>query len=130
MDEMRAITTFVRVAALGSFNRFARIQGCTPQAVSKTIRQLEQYLGIRLFHRTTRSNVLTEEGQKLFESVRGSLEGLHRALNRAKAAPDVDTGLIRVSAGGAVGTRCWCLCWRISVPAIRASSLIWCCKTA
>jgi hypothetical protein len=38
MDELRAISTFVRVAELGSFNKVAAAQGVTQQAVSKTIR--------------------------------------------------------------------------------------------
>ena len=60
MDELRAISTFIRAAELGSFNRAAAAQGTTPQAVSKNVRQLEQYLGVRLFHRTTRKSTLTE----------------------------------------------------------------------
>jgi DNA-binding transcriptional LysR family regulator len=49
MDELRAISTFVRVAELGSFNKVAAAQGVTQQAVGKTIRQLEQHLGNVLF---------------------------------------------------------------------------------
>ncbi|WP_229261326.1 helix-turn-helix domain-containing protein [Duganella margarita] len=64
MDELRAISTFIRAAELGSFNKVAEAQGSTPQAVSKTIRQFEQHLGVRLFHRTTRNSTLTEEGQR------------------------------------------------------------------
>lgn len=105
MDELRAISTFIRAAELGSFNRAAHAQGTTPQAVSKNVRQLEQHLGVRLFHRTTRKNSLTEEGQRLLESVRGSMESLTSALNRVKNAAREDEGLIRISAGGAVGRK-------------------------
>ena len=105
VDELRAISTFVRAAELGSFNRAAHAQGTTAQAVSKNVRQLEQHLGVRLFHRTTRKSALTEEGQRLLESVRDSLEGLTSALDRVKSAAREDEGLIRVSAGGAVGRK-------------------------
>jgi DNA-binding transcriptional LysR family regulator len=105
MDELRAISTFIRAAELGSFNRAAAAQGTTPQAVSKNVRQLEQYLGVRLFHRTTRKSALTEDGQRLFDSVRDSLEGLTTALNRVKSAAREDEGLIRIGAGGAVGRK-------------------------
>jgi len=105
MDELRAIATFIRAAELGSFNRAATAQGITPQAVSKNIRQLEHYLGVRLFHRTTRKNTLTEDGQLLFDSVRASMEGFSGALNRVKNSAKGDQGLIRVSAGGAVGRK-------------------------
>lgn len=105
MDELRAISTFMRAAELGSFNRAAAAQGTTPQAVSKNVRQLEQYLGVRLFHRTTRKSALTEDGQLLLDSVRASMEGFTTALNRVKNAAREDEGLIRISAGGAVGRK-------------------------
>lgn len=105
MDELRAIATFVRAAELGSFNKAAQDQGTTAQAVSKSVRQLEQHLGVRLFHRTTRKSSLTEEGQRLFDAVRGNLDGLVAALNQARSAVREDEGLIRISAGGAVGRK-------------------------
>ena len=105
MDELRAIATFIKAAELGSFNRAATAQGITPQAVSKNVRQLEQYLGVRLFHRTTRQSTLTEDGQLLFDSVRASMEGFSGALNRVRNSAKGDEGLIRVSAGGAVGRK-------------------------
>lgn len=105
MDELRAISTFIRAAELGSFNRAAQAQGTTPQAVSKNVRQLEQYLGVRLFHRTTRKSALTEDGQRLLDSVRDNMAGLTSALDRVKNAAREDEGLIRISAGGAVGRK-------------------------
>eukprot|EP01034_Spumella_vulgaris_P005627 gene5627-7185_t len=105
MDELRAISTFVRAAELGSFNRAAEAQNTTPQAVSKTIRQLEQHLGVRLFHRTTRKSTLTEEGRRLLESVKPGLDGLVGALGRARSAALDDQGVVRITAPGAVGRK-------------------------
>ncbi len=105
MDELRAVSTFVRAAELGSFNKAALDQGTTPQAVSKNVRQLEQHLGVRLFHRTTRKSSLTEEGQRLFDAVREHRDGLVAALNRARSAVREDEGVIRISASGAVGRK-------------------------
>ncbi|MGV7211531.1 LysR substrate-binding domain-containing protein [Oxalobacteraceae bacterium A2-2] len=105
MDELRAISTFIRAAELGSFNRAATAQGTTPQAVSKAVRQLEQHLGVRLFHRTTRKSSLTEDGRLLLDSVRPSLEGFSSALGRVRNAAREDQGLIRISAGSAVGRK-------------------------
>lgn len=105
MDELRAITTFVRAAESGSFNKAALAQGTTPQAVSKAVRQLEQHLGVRLFHRTTRKNSLTQEGERLFHDVRASLEDMTAALQRARSALREDEGLIRISAGGSAGRK-------------------------
>jgi DNA-binding transcriptional LysR family regulator len=105
MDEWRAITTFVRAAELGSFNRAALAQGTTPQAVSKSIRQLEEHLGVRLFHRTTRKNALTHEGERLLGEVRPSLDNLAAALGRARSAVRDEAGLIRISAGSSAGRK-------------------------
>lgn len=105
MDELRAITTFVKAAELGSFNRAAQLQGTTAQAVSKSVRQLEEHLGVRLFHRTTRRSALTEDGQRLLESVRDSLHALTGALRQARDAAREDEGVIRIAAGGAVGRK-------------------------
>ncbi|WP_298929523.1 LysR family transcriptional regulator [uncultured Ramlibacter sp.] len=105
MDELRAITTFVRAAEAGSFNKAAMDQGTTPQAVSKAIRQLEQHLGVRLFHRTTRKSSLTQEGERLFNEVRGNLDAMMAAVNRARSAVHDEEGLIRISAGGSAGRK-------------------------
>lgn len=103
MDELRAITIFVRAADLGSFNRVAIAQGMTPQAVSKAIRQLERHLGVRLFHRTTRKSSLTEDGRRFLETVKPSLEGMLGALSRARRAAEDDEGLIRITALRLIG---------------------------
>jgi DNA-binding transcriptional LysR family regulator len=103
MDDLRAISTFVRVAELGSFNRAAQLQGTTPQSVSKTVQLLEQKLGTRLFHRTTRRCSLTEEGQRLLESVKPNLEGLLSALASTAQASGSDRGVVRISAPRAIG---------------------------
>jgi len=67
MDKARVITLFIGVVHAGSFSQAAVDAGLSAQAVSKAIRQLEEYLGVRLFHRTTRSLSLTDEGQRLFD---------------------------------------------------------------
>jgi DNA-binding transcriptional LysR family regulator len=105
LDELRALSIFMRAAELGSFNRAAQAQGISAPAVSKTIRQLEQHLGVRLFHRTTRKSSLTDEGLRLLESARDSLDGLRSAMNRVKDAAYENEGAIRISAGGAVGRK-------------------------
>ncbi|AMM17031.1 LysR family transcriptional regulator [Burkholderia sp. PAMC 28687] len=118
MDELRALSIFIRTAECGSFNKAAHAHGVTPQAVSKTVRQLEQHLGVRLFHRTTRRSSLTEEGSRLLESVRESMDGLRTAMDRVKDAAHENEGLIRISAGGAVGRR-------VLIPLLAAFSKIY-----
>jgi DNA-binding transcriptional LysR family regulator len=55
INELRAIATFAKAVELGSLRRAAQAQGISPQAASQAVAQLEQHLGVRLLHRTTRS---------------------------------------------------------------------------
>ncbi len=103
MDDFRAVMLFVRVADSGNFQKTAIALGMTPQAVSKSIAQLEHQLGFRLFHRTTRKNSLTEDGQRFLEQVRPNLAGLSRAISEAREQTPDSGGLIRICATRSVG---------------------------
>jgi DNA-binding transcriptional LysR family regulator len=103
MNEIRAITTFVRAATLGSLRRAAVDQGISPQAASHAVMQLEKELGVRLFHRTTRKLSLTEEGQRLFDSVKPALSILSSALDEARRSKEEVGGVLRVSAPRSLG---------------------------
>jgi DNA-binding transcriptional LysR family regulator len=103
VNEIRAITTFVRAAALGSLRRAAVDQGVSPQAASHAVMQLEKELGVRLFHRTTRKLSLTEEGQQLLDSVQPALSILSSALDEVRRSNEDVGGLLRVSAPRAFG---------------------------
>lgn len=96
INELRSITTFVRTAELGSLRQAAAAQGITPQAASQALAQLELHLGVRLFHRTTRSMSLTEEGQHFLEMAQPALLGLQRAMQTAKVAKDEIAGPLRI----------------------------------
>lgn len=96
INELRAITTFVRTVELGSLSKAAGAQEISPQAASKALGQLEQFLGVRLFHRTTRAMSLTEEGQRFLESVQPSLIGLQHALHGARQSKDAIAGPLRI----------------------------------
>lgn len=96
INELRSITTFVRTVELGSLSKAAAAQQISPQAASKALGQLEQYLGARLFHRTTRSMSLTEEGQRFFEAARPSLISLQQALHAARQTREDLAGPLRI----------------------------------
>jgi DNA-binding transcriptional LysR family regulator len=70
LNRASGIEEFVRVAETLSFARAAESLGQAPSAVSKSIRHLEGRLGVRLFHRTTRSVSLTDEGVTFYERAR------------------------------------------------------------
>ena len=96
MNELRAIATFAKAVELGSLRRAAVAQGVSPQAASQALAQLEQHLGVRLLHRTTRNLALTDEGQQLLEAAQPALAALERALQRVRAAKDEVAGPLRI----------------------------------
>ncbi len=96
INELRSITTFVHTAELGSLSKAAEAQQISPQAASKALGQLESYLGVRLFHRTTRSMSLTEEGQRFLEAAQPALLGLQQALTAARQTREEFAGPLRI----------------------------------
>lgn len=66
-DNLDGVSVFVATAEAGSFAKAAERLSLTRSAVGKTIGRLEARLGTRLFHRTTRSQSLTEDGHAYFE---------------------------------------------------------------
>jgi DNA-binding transcriptional LysR family regulator len=97
INELRSITTFAKTAELGSLRRAAGAQGITPQAASQALAQLEQHLGVRLFHRTTRSMSLTDEGRQFLEAAQPALAGLQRAVRMARRLKDDIAGPLRIA---------------------------------
>lgn len=69
MDLLKSFQVFQQVAELQSFSRAAETLGLVPSAVSRQIRELEKWVGVRLIHRTTRSLQLTEEGRLYLEKM-------------------------------------------------------------
>ena len=62
MDSLSGISMFVQVAETRSFTEAGRLLGVSSSAVGKSIARIEDRLGVRLFHRRTRSITLTAEG--------------------------------------------------------------------
>lgn len=67
MESFNAIPVFIAVADSAGFSSAGRELGISKSAVSKRITQLEDQLGARLFHRTTRKLSLTEAGERFYE---------------------------------------------------------------
>ncbi|MFM0488172.1 LysR family transcriptional regulator [Paraburkholderia graminis] len=96
INDFKAIATFAKAVELGSIRQAALAQGVTPQAASQAIALLEQHLGVRLLHRTTRSLALTEEGQRFLENTQPALAALDRALAQARESREEVTGPLRI----------------------------------
>jgi DNA-binding transcriptional LysR family regulator len=94
---LTALVTFECVARHLRFARAAEELRVTPTAVSKTIAQLEERLGVRLLNRTTRSVALTEAGARLFESATPALLALRQGLESARSTTAAPAGRLRIN---------------------------------
>jgi len=97
MDSFSGLESFVRAADLLSFAEAGRALGISASAVGKNVARLEQQLGLRLFHRTTRQVRLTQEGTLFHERCRRILDELHDARAAMQAAAETPRGRLRVS---------------------------------
>lgn len=95
--DANAILVFAKVAEVGSFVRASRELGIPTSTVSRRVAQLEERLGVRLLHRTTRSLSLTDEGRIYFAHaarVAAEVEEAERAVTRMQDEP---RGRLRVT---------------------------------
>ena len=97
MDRHLAMETFVRVIDTGSFSSAARQMQIGQPAVSKGVAQLEEWLGVRLLLRSTRSLTPTEGGQNFYVRAKRALEeaGGGRVGGSAGPAPGATCGKLR-----------------------------------
>lgn len=103
MDRTAEMTAFVRAVETGGFSAAARDLGLTPSALSKLVGRLEDRLGVRLLHRTTRRLQLTAEGETFLNRARPILTALDEAEAEVAAAGAQPRGLLRVNCGSAFG---------------------------
>ena len=97
MDSLNGFMVFVQVAETRSFVAAGRLLGVSASAVGKSVSRLEEKLGVRLFHRSTRSVSLTAEGALFLERSRrilAEIEAAELELSQATSAP---RGRLRVS---------------------------------
>lgn len=96
MDSLVGITSFVTAAEHLSFVAAGRALGISPSAVGKNIAKLEASLGVRLFQRTTRRVVLTDEGAQFHQRCRRILDDLQDAQAMMQHAAEAPRGILRI----------------------------------
>src|ERR1700738_4495831 len=97
MDRLAALEMFVRVVDTGSFSAVARYQSIGQPAVSKAVVQLEEWLGVSLLMRSTRSVLPTEAGRIFYERARLMIEESNAAVAAARGKASGLSGKLRVS---------------------------------
>ena len=105
-DRLDGVATFVQVVEAGSFALAAERLNLTRSAVGKVIARLETRLGVRLIHRTTRSQSLTEDGQAYYERCVRALAELEAAEAELEGGRRAPRGRLRVSLPLAFGQLC------------------------
>lgn len=98
MDKLQAMTTFVAVVKAGSFIGAVESTGLSKPAVSRQVIELEQYLGVRLLHRTTRRIALTDEGRVYYLRCLEMLAMMQEAEAQACSRATQASGRLRVGA--------------------------------
>ncbi|TOG89381.1 LysR family transcriptional regulator [Vibrio parahaemolyticus] len=92
-----SLTWFAHVARHRSFTKAASEMGVTRAALSQHVKGLEKQLQVRLLNRTTRNMSLTEEGQRLLDTLHPLLTNIEQALNSLNDLHIEPAGLIRIS---------------------------------
>jgi DNA-binding transcriptional LysR family regulator len=91
------LNAFVAVARARGFRDGARASGGSASGLSEAVRRLEEQLGVRLLHRTTRSVAPTEAGQRLLDRLGPALTEVEAALDVVNSFRDRPAGTLRLT---------------------------------
>ncbi|WP_158583917.1 LysR family transcriptional regulator [Salinibius halmophilus] len=97
-DHTKYLPSFLHTAEALSFSQAARTMGVTPAAVSKAVKALEGQLNCRLFHRSTHSLALTEEGERFYQEIKPIAQAMANTFESIQAMNSTARGTLRVTA--------------------------------
>jgi DNA-binding transcriptional LysR family regulator len=103
LDQLDGIIAFVEAATLLSFTAAGEKLGITKSAVGKSVSRLEERLGTKLIHRTTRKLTLTQDGEAYLASCRHALQEIGSAEHALAARNQELAGRLRIDAPAAWG---------------------------
>lgn len=96
MDRLHAMETFVRVIEAGSFKKAADTMQVLPSTVTRTIKELESHLNVRLLNRTTRALSVTDAGLRYYDGCKALLRDVQLTEEMASQQSGVLRGSIRI----------------------------------
>jgi DNA-binding transcriptional LysR family regulator len=99
------LATFVAAARAGSFAGAARVLGISPAMVGRRIQALEEQYAARLIERTTRTQKLTETGERFLEHAAALLEAAEELSELTRPSGGQLSGRIRLSAPTTLGIK-------------------------
>lgn len=97
MEDFNDLVAFMAVARERNFTRAAAQLGVSQSALSRTVRALEERMGLPLLTRTTRSVSLTDAGERLISSVGPRFEEIEAELESLRAMTDRPAGTVRIT---------------------------------
>jgi DNA-binding transcriptional LysR family regulator len=101
--DLTDVALFVRTCATRNLSAAGREFGLSPAASSARLSHLEQQLGARLLHRTTRSLTLTQDGETFLERAVVLLDAAEQAAGAVGSGSDSPQGMLRVAASVSFG---------------------------
>ena len=105
MDRVTAVALFARIVESGSFSKAAAEFGITQPTATKAVAAMEQRLGARLLHRTTRGVSPTEVGLRYYDRCKAIASEIEAADNLATLMQAGVGGTLRISTSVAFGRR-------------------------
>ncbi len=105
LDRVTGMRVFARVAALRSLSAAARALGMSQTMATKHIAAVEERLGVKLLHRTTRRLSLTEPGRRYLEAAERILAEIEEAEAAAAAERLEARGTLRINVPVSFGIR-------------------------
>ncbi|MGE8367398.1 LysR substrate-binding domain-containing protein [Cupriavidus basilensis] len=99
------LRVFIEVARKSSFSAAAEALGVSPAYVSKRIHMLEAALAVKLFHRTTRRVVVSEEGERVYALAQRILDDIDHLYEEVSSTRRNPRGLLRVCSSFGFGRR-------------------------
>lgn len=103
--DIPCVAVLVEAASAGSLAAAARRLGISPLTATRRLAALEEDVGARLFHRTTRALALTPEGEALLPFAQALLETEAEARASVRPAASGASGLLRLTASAAFGRK-------------------------
>ena len=97
MPSPEDLSVFITVVRKASFGEAAAALHASPAFVSKRIRLLEEELGVKLLHRTTRRVAVTEQGERIYHWAQRILDEVEHLLQEVDVTQRQPRGLLRVS---------------------------------
>lgn len=105
MSSLQQIAAFSETARHGSFAAAARHTGQAPSTLAKSVARLEERLGVKLFHRTTRQVSLTADGERLFRRCQRLLAEVEELQADAAGVRSGPSGVLRIDMPIVLGRR-------------------------